>query len=118
MILNGSPATEQDVRNVMISGVDDKSLDSSDSPIRGIYVLAPADTRLTHWHTVSDDRMGPSSQAHAAHAHTYTHAKWVVRQRENLLLLVTRCSARSQQELCLLGVLSIWKSDSVQRSRI
>src|SRR5665213_1607086 len=105
---------------MMISGIDDQPSDSPNSPIRSMHVLAAAHLHFTHGDTVIADRMGTTSAARAAYAHTHAltghthaarahahaaHAKSVVRQREHLLLVVAPLSSRSGQELGLFRVI-------------
>src|ERR1022692_2843599 len=101
---------EQDVCHVMISGIDDQSLDPPDSVVGGIHVLAAAHLHFTHGDMIVAVRMGISASSHPAnrqttHAHATAaraaSAESEVGQREHLVLLVAQLSADSRQELCL-----------------
>jgi hypothetical protein len=56
----------------MIAAIDDQSLDSPDSAIGGMDVIAAAHLHLAHRYTVIDGRLGTSIHGRlgtAAHAH-------------------------------------------------
>src|SRR6516165_3855389 len=110
---------EQDVRHVMITGIDDQSTNPSDIPVGRMHVIATAYLHLTHRYTVLRDLWTVSTSSHAhtpshaahpdalqtAHRSHARHAKSEVRQRAHLIPFIAPLADRSRQQLGLVCLL-------------
>src|SRR5882757_429229 len=96
----------------MITGIDDQTADVAYRSIIRLHVVSAAHLNFAHRDAVMSDPMRADSQAgdtaathpHSAHTHG-AHAKCEVRLRKHLSLLIAPVSARSRQELLLLGLI-------------